>query len=44
LTNSGAIYKGVPLIEVMTSVLEDNALANPKSQSFTTPFADIRIF
>lgn len=33
-----------PLIDVSTTVLVDIALANPKSQSFTTPFADSNMF
>lgn len=43
-TNSGAMYNGVPLIEVRTIVLVDIDLANPKSQSLTIPLAEIRMF
>ena len=38
------MYRGVPLIEVTTSLLEDKALAKPKSHNFTIPLAEIRIF
>ena len=43
-TSSGAMYSGVPLIEVSTIVLQDMARAKPKSQSLTTPFAPIKMF
>ena len=44
LTSSGLMYSGVPLIDVSTIVLDDMVLANPKSQSFTTPLAERRMF
>lgn len=43
-TSSGAMYKGVPLIEVRTIVLVDIERANPKSQSLTMPLAEIKMF
>jgi hypothetical protein len=43
-TSSGAMYRGVPLMDVSMSVLLLVARAKPKSASFTTPFAPIRMF
>jgi hypothetical protein len=38
------MYKGVPLIDVKTTVFKDINLANPKSHNLITPPALIRIF
>ncbi len=43
-TSSGAMYSGVPLMDVSTMVLQLMARAKPKSHSFTAPFAPIRMF
>lgn len=38
------MYSGVPLMDVSTIVLLLMARAKPKSHSFTTPFAPIKMF
>ena len=43
-TSSGAMYNGVPLIEVRTIVLHDMARAKPKSHSLTVPCEPIKMF
>ena len=43
-TSSGAMYSGVPLIDVRTIVLHDMARAKPKSHSLTVPCEPIRMF
>lgn len=42
--NSGAMYSGVPFIEVNTWVPVLILRAKPKSQSFATPFDSTRTF
>lgn len=42
--SSGAIYKGVPLIEVSTCVPVLILRAKPKSHNFATPFASKSTF
>eukprot|EP00962_Isochrysis_galbana_P037018 scaffold12884_cov111-Isochrysis_galbana.AAC.12 len=43
-TSSGAMYRGVPLMDATTVVCCDMARANPKSHSMTRELAPMRTF